>query len=142
MQARQVFSGWNYSMILTKTGQLLSFGWGMYAQLGHGELANEFIPRPITFHSDGDEEEEDIVDCACGLWHTVAVTESGKVYTWGYGKDGQMGDGSNKGSSVPKLVSALRDVACVKKVCCGTRHTVVLTGFPPSLLLRRSSSVC
>jgi alpha-tubulin suppressor-like RCC1 family protein len=57
--------------------------------LGHGDLNNEFLPRSIDFAAEG-EVEEDIVDCACGLWHVTAITESGKVYTWGYGKDGQV----------------------------------------------------
>lgn len=124
LQAKSVFSGWNYSIVLTEMGQLVSFGWGMYGQvssssispvwclrsshdrmdgqLGQGDLTNEFLPRPIDFTPasetgdggagdyDDDEDDEDIVDCACGLWHAVAITESGKVYAWGYGKDGQV----------------------------------------------------
>lgn len=134
VQAKSVFSGWNYSIVLTEMGQLFSFGWGMYGQLGQGDLTNEFLPRPIDFASetgdvdagDYDDDDEDIVDCACGLWHAVAITESGKVYTWGYGKDGQMGHGTNKGSTVPQLVTALKDVRATQ-VCCGTRHTAILT---------------
>lgn len=70
-------------------------------KLGHGELSNELLPRPIDFTADelndADEcedeivlEDEEIVDCSCGLWHAAAVTESGKVYTWGYGNEGQV----------------------------------------------------
>lgn len=73
----------------------------MDGQLGQGDLTNEFLPRPIDFAAasetdDGgagdydDDDDEDIVDCACGLWHAVAITKSGKVYAWGYGKDGQV----------------------------------------------------
>jgi alpha-tubulin suppressor-like RCC1 family protein len=67
------------------------------SKLGHGDLNNEFLPRPIDFdHQDQDDaadavdEDEDVIDCACGLWHAAAITESGRVYTWGYGKDGQV----------------------------------------------------
>lgn len=31
---------------------------------------------------------------ACGYNHTVCVTEDGEVYTWGYGKNGALGNGS------------------------------------------------
>jgi len=28
---------------------------------------------------------------ACGLWHTAAVSDSGDLYTWGWGRFGQLG---------------------------------------------------
>jgi alpha-tubulin suppressor-like RCC1 family protein len=32
-----------------------------------------------------------LASVACGLWHTAAVSDSGDLYTWGWGRFGQLG---------------------------------------------------
>jgi alpha-tubulin suppressor-like RCC1 family protein len=51
-----------------------------------------------------------------------------------------MGDGTDKGSSSPQLVVALKDER-VTQVCCGTRHTAVLTGKSLQHLLPHTASL-
>ena len=41
---------------------------------------------------------------ACGNAHTLVVTDSGKLYTWGYNNYGQLGNGSKNLSQTPVLI--------------------------------------
>lgn len=54
-------------------------------QLGHGDLENCDSFREIS-----------TLGCvtskiACGLWHSVCVTEAGDVFSWGWNESGQLG---------------------------------------------------
>lgn len=61
-----------------------------------------------------------VVGIAAGLAHTVACTDSGAVFAWGWNSDGQLGLGDDRNRSQPELVAAamLEDVD-VNKVCLG-----------------------
>ena len=41
---------------------------------------------------------------ACGHAHTLAVTDDGKLYTWGYNSHGQLGNGSKNLSQTPVVI--------------------------------------
>jgi alpha-tubulin suppressor-like RCC1 family protein len=58
--------------IVTRDGELYTAGKGNYFQLGHGHSNDESMPRLVQALS-----EEKIVQAACGLWHTLCVTEMG-----------------------------------------------------------------
>jgi len=55
---------------------------------------------------------------AAGLGHTVACTDSGDVYSWGWNADGQLGLGDDQSRGEPELVShaQLEDVH-IDQVC-------------------------
>ena len=42
---------------------------------------------------------------AAGLAHTVACTDSGDVYSWGWNSDGQLGLDDDQSRGEPELVS-------------------------------------
>ena len=54
---------------------------------------------------------------ASGSFHTVALTKTGEVFSWGCGRDGQLGHGDWGSPRVPHLVKALqgKDVIQVAK---------------------------
>eukprot|EP00884_Botryococcus_braunii_P023427 jgi/Botrbrau1/9769/Bobra.85_1s0017.2 len=70
----------------------------------------------------------DVCGVAAGLAHSAVCTESGAVYCWGWNSEGQLGLGHKQSSCLPQLVEeALLDQEHIVKVCCGARHTLVLT---------------
>jgi hypothetical protein len=72
-----------HSLLLTSSGQVLSFGTGQYGALGHGFSGGKQLPdflRPTFIEALAG------VRCVCvsaGEIHSAAVSADGDVYTWG-----------------------------------------------------------
>lgn len=84
--------------IFLQKGEVWSWGAGESGQLGTGRVTMRdkpeiCIPSTIT--------EEKFVDVACGYGHVLALTEGGKVYSWGINTKGQLGLGDIKSRQQP-----------------------------------------
>uniref|UniRef100_A0A8B9TDL7 Alpha-mannosidase n=1 Tax=Anas platyrhynchos TaxID=8839 RepID=A0A8B9TDL7_ANAPL len=63
---------------------------------------------------------------SCGSRHTAAVTRDGELYTWGWGKYGQLGHGDNTSSDRPQRVEHLvAEGLRAQEVVCGPWNTYV-----------------
>jgi alpha-tubulin suppressor-like RCC1 family protein len=63
---------------------------------------------------------------SCGRFHTACVTESGALYTWGRGANGQLGHGDVSDQPTPKRVeTGIKDKVMVK-VACGENHSAAV----------------
>lgn len=81
--------------------------WGLNdeAQLGRGIVSGtELAGAPVGGLTD-------IVQLVTGRAHSCALEASGKLFCWGAGAEGQIGDGGGVGRATPQLV--LEDVATV-----------------------------
>nr|XP_028561457.1 RCC1 domain-containing protein 1 isoform X5 [Podarcis muralis] len=68
----------------------------------------------------------DVCKISCGSRHTAAVTCTGELYTWGWGKYGQLGHGQTASSDEAKRVSCFVDWGLrVVDVVCGPWTTYV-----------------
>lgn len=69
-----------------------------------------------------------IKDIACGRFHTLALDTMDRVFTWGFGGNGQLGHNGNKDEYRPRLVKYLTATKnMVSKIYAGVKHSVVLT---------------
>ena len=96
-------------------------GRGDDGRLGHGDNGWKYVPRAV-------EEliaHVHIIEITCGSYHTAAVADDGRLFTWGGGMYGKLGHGHNRGCSSPTLVEALLNKH-VLHVACGSRHTYAL----------------
>ncbi|XP_027434614.1 secretion-regulating guanine nucleotide exchange factor isoform X4 [Zalophus californianus] len=77
---QQVACGWDFTIILTESGQVLSCGSNSFGQLGvpHG-------PRRCVVPQAVELLREKVVCIAAGLRHALAATASGIVFQWGTG---------------------------------------------------------
>ncbi|XP_026971059.1 secretion-regulating guanine nucleotide exchange factor isoform X1 [Sagmatias obliquidens] len=77
---QQVACGWDFTIILTENGQVLSCGSNSFGQLGipHG-------PRRCVVPQAIEPLREKVVSIAAGLRHALAATASGMVFQWGTG---------------------------------------------------------
>ncbi|XP_028357069.1 secretion-regulating guanine nucleotide exchange factor isoform X14 [Physeter macrocephalus] len=77
---QQVACGWDFTIILTENGQVLSCGSNSFGQLGipHG-------PRRCVVPQAIELLREKVVSIAAGLRHALAATASGTVFQWGTG---------------------------------------------------------
>ncbi|KAM3615329.1 uncharacterized protein V6R79_000330 [Siganus canaliculatus] len=87
-----------HSAVLTKDGEVFTFGEGRYGQLGHGSSADEHVPRLVE-GLDGPASQ-----IACGRRHTLVLGSSGRLWAFGSGAKGQTGTGQRENSLTPTLV--------------------------------------
>ncbi|EFA86701.1 hypothetical protein PPL_00504 [Heterostelium album PN500] len=87
---RFVSCGFSHTMIIDSKGDLYTFGWNGSGQLGLGDKSNRSVPTlvdPMLFCG------EKLKMVAAGRAHSVALTESGRLFTWGSGSKGKLGNG-------------------------------------------------
>ncbi|CAJ04887.1 conserved hypothetical protein [Leishmania major strain Friedlin] len=61
-----------------------------------------------------------------GPWHALAISQKGEVYTWGVGRNGRLGHGTDNSEVKPRLVEGLRS-SFVVDASCSNAHSAVLT---------------
>ncbi|XP_054447724.1 E3 ISG15--protein ligase HERC5 [Pteronotus mesoamericanus] len=89
--------GGSHTAVLTKDGLLFTFGAGKYGQLGHNSTQNELKPCLVT-----ELVGNRVTQIACGRRHTLAyVADLGKVFSFGSGKEGQLGNGGTHNQLIP-----------------------------------------
>ncbi|XP_074862628.1 RCC1 domain-containing protein 1 isoform X4 [Carettochelys insculpta] len=71
-------------------------------------------------------EGAEVSKVSCGSRHTAAVTRTGVLYTWGWGKYGQLGHGNTASSDQPRPVGYFSaNGLMVEDVVCGPWNTYV-----------------
>lgn len=76
---------------------------GDFGRLGHGDCNDVFIPQPIKALAG-----RNVVKVACGDTHTLAVTDTGELFSFGRNQNGQLGLGTTKDAILPQPVESLR----------------------------------
>lgn len=124
LDVQNIACGQRHAVLVTKQGEIYSWGEEAGGRLGHGVDADIFHPKLIETLSG-----KSIEMVACGDYHTCAVSLSGDLYTWGDGSFncGLLGQGSDASHWIPKRVSGPIEGLQVSFVCCGPWHTALLT---------------
>ncbi|GAB4814257.1 hypothetical protein N2152v2_001303 [Parachlorella kessleri] len=98
-----VAGGWRHMLAADSSGAVWAWGWGKFGQLGLGNN-QDVVESPQRLEALSGERA---VRLASGWRHSMVATQSGKVYTWGRGVNGQLGHGDSNDYNVPKLLGAL-----------------------------------
>ena len=109
--------GYHHSAGITIEGELYTWGRGVFGQLGHGNNQSTSNPQLVSGLS-----KYRISQVACGWQHSMALTDEGQVFSWGYGEDGQLGHGTCDDSFSPKLISKLKS-RIVSQIAWGHSHS-------------------
>ncbi|XP_044469876.1 ultraviolet-B receptor UVR8 isoform X2 [Mangifera indica] len=118
---KMVAAGAEHSVAVAENGDLYGWGWGRYGNLGLGDRNDRLIPGKIPTLNG-----ERMVMVACGWRHTISVSSSGGLYTYGWSKYGQLGHGDFKDHLVPHKLEALGD-SFISQISGGWRHTMAVT---------------
>jgi uncharacterized repeat protein (TIGR02543 family) len=127
--------GNSYSSAISSTGRVFTWGYNLYGQLGDattGSSNNKSIPTEITSRfslAAGDK----IVSISLGNSHSSAISSSGRVFTWGYNLDGQLGNattGSSNNKSIPTEITSRFSLAAEDKIVAislGSSHSSAIS---------------
>ncbi|KAG8585061.1 hypothetical protein GDO81_004882 [Engystomops pustulosus] len=118
----QVACGSHHSMVLTTDGEVYTWGYNNCGQIGSGTTTNQPVPRRVStpLHN------KVIVSIAAGPTCSMAITDYGQVFGWGYNGTGQLGVGGTGNQLIPCKVVFVQPV-CIVQIVCGYSHTMALT---------------
>ncbi|XP_053175956.1 uncharacterized protein LOC128359488 [Scomber japonicus] len=103
--------GKDHTAILTKDGVVFTFGSSQYGQLGHNSFSEELRPRIVA-----ELWGAKVIQIACGRHHTLVMTDSKRVYSFGCGEQDQLGHGEESHPSVPLPVQLPQDATHVPQI--------------------------
>ena len=95
---------------IDRTGNLYSWGYNRYGVLGLGDTNYRTTPTHVNafggerikqFHGSINDDGNDY------FGHCIALTESGRVFTWGYNIRGQLGTGNTTQYNTPQEIKTL-----------------------------------
>ncbi|OVA01155.1 FYVE zinc finger [Macleaya cordata] len=124
LDVQNIACGGRHAALVTKQGEIFSWGEESGGRLGHG--VDSDVSHPKLIDALGNTNIELV---ACGEFHTCAVTLSGDLYTWGDGtyNFGLLGHGNEVSHWVPKRVNGPLEGIHVSSISCGPWHTAVVT---------------
>ncbi|MFF2780312.1 RCC1-like domain-containing protein [Streptomyces sp. NPDC058052] len=115
---KDVAAGGRHALALDTSGQVYSWGDNAYGQLGNNRTGDS---RTVPDRVQGMPKVKQI---SAGCDFSLALLENGKVYAWGRGIHGQLGNGTRATSSVPRQVLGLENVVSIDAGC---HHALALT---------------
>jgi alpha-tubulin suppressor-like RCC1 family protein len=129
-KAKKIFAGSVHTCALSESSELYS--WGHRNYTGHGGTVDVLLPKKLeTFEG----KLCHMASIGPGGYHTMALTVSGSVYTWGHNRVGQLGFDNDSQTTqtaegaffypVPRFVSALAGMQ-IRAVSAGWGHSAVL----------------
>lgn len=105
IKALSIACGHWHSLALSEFGDVYSWGWNEHGQLGHSaDTPVVAVPSLIELPPE-DQDDVNFVSIGCGERHSVAVSEGGSVYTWGWNKYGQLGTRGRTGELSEDIVA-------------------------------------
>nr|XP_036877066.1 E3 ISG15--protein ligase HERC5 [Manis javanica] len=120
-----------HAALLTKDGLVYTFGAGIYGQLGHNSTENELRPRLVT-----ELVGNRVTQLACGRWHTLAyVSDLGKVFSFGSGKEGQLGSSGTQNQLIPLPMKLPSDEELKFESHASEKELIMIAGGNQSILL-------
>lgn len=91
----QVASGGSHSIALSSDGKPYAWGRNDNGQLGDSTTSDRLVPTSVKIRTVLLPLGTRFVQVLAGSAHSTALAADGKLYAWGNGADGQLGDGTS-----------------------------------------------
>lgn len=129
-----ISAGYFVSLALDSSGHVWAWGDNRYGELGQGNNSDYVGAVEVQGPKGTAGPLSNIKMIAAGDWHCLALDADGKVWSWGYSQDGQLGDGPNhprvNSSNLPGAVVNTESIGQLSGV------TAIATGSSNSFALR------
>jgi hypothetical protein len=123
VSVKGVAAGRWHSLARTADGALYSWGGGGFGRLGHGDEASLRLPTRVAALSG-----VHVVGMAAGAHHTLALSDAGRLYSWGLGGNGRLGHGDTELRLLPTPIAALvQRHVIVTCLAAGAHHSLAVT---------------
>ncbi len=127
----QTASGNAFVAYLRSDGKVFTWGNNQYGQLGNGKIenVNETEIQQVVGEN-GEGYLEDIKQITAGLAFMGALTNDGKVLTWGYNNVGQLGNNTkvtSSGTPVFVVDEFGNQIQNIKYISAGSSHMMAVT---------------
>jgi alpha-tubulin suppressor-like RCC1 family protein len=127
----QLAAGEGFSLVLTASGQLYAFGENAYGQLGNAQSNGSNAPNPTPALVRLPGATGAIVQVAAGARHSLVLTATGQLYSFGENRYGQLGTATGSGSEAanptPTLVGLPPVAGQATAIAAGATDSLVLT---------------
>ena len=121
-----IAAGSYYSLALTATGRVLSWGLNNNGQLGDGTATNRSYPGLVE--AVGGSVLTGITAIRAGSSHGLALSNDTGIWAWGYNAQGQLGDGTTtrRLQAVRVLESGGGELVDAVALTAGSSHSLAL----------------
>ena len=118
----QITAGRNCSLAVGSDGNVYGWGYNHYSQVA--EYEKNDMPAPIPVFT---PEGAKIIQVSAGFYHVMALDSEGRIWTWGFDSDGQLGRTPTAATPArrPGLVAAPKNVGFIA-VSAGRTHSAAL----------------
>jgi alpha-tubulin suppressor-like RCC1 family protein len=124
---KAIAGGYYNGYALTSTGQLLAWGYNYFGDLGNGTTTNSDVPVAVSLPTG-----TTVTSLSGQSYGADVLTSAGTVLDWGYGEDGELGNGAMTNSDVPVKVD-LPSGTTVKSLFGAQYGGIVLTSAGTAL---------
>ncbi|MGD9760961.1 MAG: InlB B-repeat-containing protein [Candidatus Izemoplasmatales bacterium] len=118
-----------FTAVLTDNGELYTWGENRYGQIGDGSNDYKTLPQRITPNLNLNIDEKVILFDASGF-HTLAYTNEGRLFSWGYNSDSQLGYFDFVNRNYPDIINQYLDLnpdETITKIILGYKDSAFIT---------------
>ncbi|KAF3857185.1 hypothetical protein F7725_009044 [Dissostichus mawsoni] len=102
--------------------KVVSLSYGSGPHLGNGNTNQALSPLLVT----ANPQNKKVREVACGSHHSMALTQDGEVFAWGYNNCGQIGSGSTANQPYPRKVTGCLQGKIAIGISCGQTSSMAL----------------